>query len=48
MYICDIVVVVSELVDKKNYSEDGWIWPKHIKDYKLKNFNIINHTERSY
>jgi hypothetical protein len=35
MYICDILIVVSELVDK-NPSEDDLFRPKHAKDDKLK------------
>jgi hypothetical protein len=35
MYICDIVMVVSELADK-NPSEDGLFWPKHVKYDRLK------------
>jgi hypothetical protein len=47
-YICDIVTVVSERVDKKNPSEDGHFWPKHLKNYGFKKVNIINHTGRCY
>jgi hypothetical protein len=41
MYICDIIIVLSELVDK-NPSEDGRFWPKHIKDYRLKMLTLSN------
>jgi hypothetical protein len=35
MYIFDIVVVISELVDKRP-PEDGRLWQKHVKDDRLK------------
>jgi hypothetical protein len=35
MYICDIVIVVFEIADK-NPSEYSRVWPKHVKNDKLK------------
>jgi hypothetical protein len=52
MFILDItyklcVMVVSELVDKRNLLRMV-VWPKPLKDDRLKHVNIINHTGPCY